>query len=175
MGRIDELKARARGIGKPVEPEKPDLSRPSRRHGYALDGDDADLAELTPKQARFVREYLLDENATQAAIRAGYNPRTAKSTGHENLTKPEIAAAIRVRQSRLAADANITQEMIVREYVKIAFADDYTQPIKASDKNKALAQLAKLLGMDEQRLPGKFRIHIVYDGDEDQEDYRVIR
>ena len=42
----------------------------------------------------FCREYLVDLNATQAAIRAGYSAKTAKETGHENLTKPHIAQRI---------------------------------------------------------------------------------
>jgi hypothetical protein len=49
---------------------------------------------MTPRQARVVAEYLTDLNATQAAIRAGYSPKTAKSIGSENLTKPAIAEAI---------------------------------------------------------------------------------
>jgi phage terminase small subunit len=49
---------------------------------------------LRPKQEAFVREYLVDLNATQAAIRAGYSERTAKSIGAENLTKPDIRARI---------------------------------------------------------------------------------
>ena len=49
---------------------------------------------LTPKQQRFVEEYLIDLNATQAAIRAGYSKHTAHSIGHENLSKPEIVAAL---------------------------------------------------------------------------------
>ena len=48
------------------------------------------MANLTPKQQRFVEEYLIDLNATQAAIRAGYSEKTAKSVGHENLTKPDL-------------------------------------------------------------------------------------
>ena len=54
---------------------------------------------LTPKQAAFVAEYLVDLNATQAAIRAGYSAKTAGSVGAENLSKPEIAAAIAEAQS----------------------------------------------------------------------------
>jgi phage terminase small subunit len=50
--------------------------------------------KLTRKQARFVEEYLADLNAAQAAIRAGYSAKTARVIGHENLTKPDIAAAI---------------------------------------------------------------------------------
>lgn len=47
-------------------------------------------ADLTPKQKRFCEEYLIDLNATQAAIRSGYSPKTARSVGAENLTKPNI-------------------------------------------------------------------------------------
>ena len=49
---------------------------------------------MTKKQKRFVEEYLIDLNATQAAIRAGYSPATAKEIGCENLTKPNISEAI---------------------------------------------------------------------------------
>ncbi len=45
---------------------------------------------LTPKQQLFVAEYLVDLNATQAAVRAGYSKKTAYSVGHENLKKPEV-------------------------------------------------------------------------------------
>ena len=56
------------------------------------------MANLTPKQQRFVEEYLIDLNATQAAIRAGYSEKTAYSVGHENLKKPEIQKAIQEAQ-----------------------------------------------------------------------------
>ena len=49
---------------------------------------------LTAKQQRFVTEYLIDLNATQAAIRAGYSKKTAQRIGFENLTKPVVKAAI---------------------------------------------------------------------------------
>jgi phage terminase small subunit len=49
---------------------------------------------LTAKQRRFVEEYLVDLNATQAAIRAGYSPRTASAIGCENLRKPQISTAV---------------------------------------------------------------------------------
>ena len=48
------------------------------------------MANLTPKQKRFCQEYLIDLNATQAAVRAGYSEKTAYSVGNENLRKPEI-------------------------------------------------------------------------------------
>lgn len=57
---------------------------------------------LTPKQQRFVDEYLIDLNGTQASIRAGYSEKTAYSIGSENLKKPDIQQAIAVRQKELA-------------------------------------------------------------------------
>lgn len=66
---------------------------------------------LTDKQAAFVREYTVDWNATQAAIRAGYSERTAAAIGSENLSKPEISAAIKARVSELAMSAD---EALVR-------------------------------------------------------------
>ncbi len=50
--------------------------------------------KLSARQEAFVAEYVKDRNATRAAIRAGYSERTARSIGHENLTKPDIAAAV---------------------------------------------------------------------------------
>jgi phage terminase small subunit len=68
--------------------------------------------KLTPKQQRFVEEYLIDLNATQAATRAGYSARTANEIGAENLTKPSIRSAI---DERLAARSART--MIDADYV----------------------------------------------------------
>ena len=70
-------------------------------------------SELTPKQQRFVEEYLVDLNATQAAIRAGYSEDSARAIGHENLTKPDIAAAIEAAKKRLSERTEITQEWVV--------------------------------------------------------------
>ena len=78
---------------------------------------------LTPKQAAFVAEYLVDLNATQAAIRAGYSAKTAGSVGAENLSKPEIAAAIAEAQRKRAERTEITQDRVLQEYAKLAFLD----------------------------------------------------
>lgn len=59
-------------------------------------------AKLTPKQKRFVEEYVIDCNATQAAIRAGYSPKTAYSIGQENLKKPEVMKAITEKQKKVS-------------------------------------------------------------------------
>jgi len=75
---------------------------------------------LTPKQARFVKEYLLDMNATQAAIRAGYSEKTAHAIGHENLSKPEIAQAIEKEQKKAAERLDISHDSIIQDLVEIA-------------------------------------------------------
>lgn len=68
--------------------------------------------DLTQKQQAFVREYLVDLNATQAAIRAGYSANTAAVIGHENLRKPQISIAV---ESALAAREQRTE--ITQDYV----------------------------------------------------------
>ncbi|KEO92120.1 hypothetical protein EH31_05485 [Erythrobacter longus] len=68
---------------------------------------------MTPKQKAFVREYLVDLNATQAAIRAGYSKRTAHVIGHENLKKPEIAAAIEVAMDQRTKRTEITADYVL--------------------------------------------------------------
>lgn len=56
---------------------------------------------MNARQKRFCDEYLINCNATQAAIRAGYSPKTAKSIGQENLTKPDLKAYIDEQLERL--------------------------------------------------------------------------
>lgn len=87
-------------------------------------------SSLTAKQQRFVDEYLVDLNATQAAIRAGYSKKTAGSIGEENLKKPEIAAAVAARQAKIAEKLEITQERVVAELAKLGFCNmqDYMRP-----------------------------------------------
>jgi phage terminase small subunit len=78
---------------------------------------------LTPKQQRFVEEYLVDFNATQAALRAGYSAKSATAIGAENLTKPEVRSAVRAALKERSRRAAITKEMLVRELALIAFGD----------------------------------------------------
>jgi phage terminase small subunit len=67
---------------------------------------------VTPKQEAFVREYAIDKNATQAAIRAGYSKKTARDIGCENLAKPNIAAAIVANEEAHAERCNVTVDNI---------------------------------------------------------------
>ncbi|MBC1231503.1 terminase small subunit [Listeria booriae] len=78
---------------------------------------------LTDKQSKFVDEYLVDLNATQAAIRAGYSERTAGSQGQRLLKNVEIQNAIAERQKILSEKTSITAQKVLNEYAKIAFSD----------------------------------------------------
>ncbi len=80
-------------------------------------------SELEPRQERFVQEYLIDLNATQAAIRAGYSEKSARQMGTENLSKPSIQAAISKAQAERAERTGIAADKALREAWSIATAD----------------------------------------------------
>lgn len=75
---------------------------------------------LTKKQKLFVEEYLIDLNATQAAIRAGYSPDTARDIGCENLAKPNIRAEIDKALAERSRRTGINQDRVLMELARIA-------------------------------------------------------
>lgn len=79
------------------------------------------MARLTKKQKTFIDEYMIDFNAAQAAIRAGYSPESAKEIGSENLTKPNISNEIDRRIAERSRRTGITAERVLIEYARIAF------------------------------------------------------
>lgn len=109
---------------------------------------------LTPKQKRFVAEYLVDLNATAAAIRAGYSKKTAEVIGYENLRKPQIEAAINQAIQEREKRTEITQDMVLRETAKLAFFDIRKmfgkdgKPLNISELDADTA--AALVGLDVQ-------------------------
>ena len=80
----------------------------------------AAVARLNRRQQRFVAEYLIDLNATQAAVRAGYSARSARAIASENLTKPNILSAI---DRELAENPALSRVRIIDELARIAFAN----------------------------------------------------
>jgi len=74
---------------------------------------------LTPKQQRFVEEYLCDLNATQAAIRAGYSKKTAYSIGEENLNKPEVFAYLAELRHEQQERTKIDSDWVLRQSVEL--------------------------------------------------------
>lgn len=97
---------------------------------------------MTKKQKRFIEEYLIDLNATQAAIRAGYSPDTAKSIGSENLTKPDIKAQIAKAMAERSRRTGVNADRVVMELAKIAFvnANDVIDAETATLKPDALPE-----------------------------------
>lgn len=81
------------------------------------------MAKLTPKQATFVQEYLVDLNATQAATRAGYSAKTANEQGARLLANASIARAVKAAMDERSARTEITADRVLRELGKIGFSD----------------------------------------------------
>lgn len=79
------------------------------------------MAKLTQKQQRFVEEYLIDLNATQAAIRAGYSVKTANEQGSQNLAKLSIQTAIAEAMAERSKRTGVNQDRVVQELARIAF------------------------------------------------------
>src|SRR3954447_7585295 len=78
---------------------------------------------LNDRQARFVAEYLLDLNATQAAIRAGYSAATANQIGARLLANVKVAAAIAEAQAARSRRTEVTADRVVLELARVAFGD----------------------------------------------------
>ena len=81
---------------------------------------DEAVKKLNPRQRKFVKQFLVDLNATQAAIRAGYSPNSAAEIGYENLRKPQIMSAI---EEALRQFGGITQTRLIEELGRLAFSD----------------------------------------------------
>lgn len=116
---------------------------------------------LTDKQTRFVEEYCLDFNATQAAIRAGYSQDSAAAIGWENLRKPEIARAVGERAQQTAEELGITRGYLLSK-LRDSVEDNWPTYIQGVDSkggdialalgnpsavNKALELLLKHMGL----------------------------
>lgn len=81
------------------------------------------LSKLNDKQRRFCEEYLVDLNATQAAIRAGYSEKTAGSIGFTLLKKAEIGEVVQSLQAKRSKRTDITADKVLQELAKIGFSD----------------------------------------------------
>ena len=109
------------------------------------------MADLTDKQKRFCEEYLIDLNATQAAIRAGYSENTAQQIGSENLSKLVIQEYISKHKESKSKELNITLNDMLEIELSIA------KKGRDNDRLKAIDQISKKLGFysadNEQRKP----------------------
>lgn len=132
--------------------------------------------KLTPKQARFVDEYCIDCNATQAAIRAGYSKKTADKIGSQLVAKPLVAAAIAARRATVSDKAEIDAVWIRKHLVRVVqlslrlkprlvkMNDEFSgrrvkRTVRTYDANAAIRAL-ELLGKDK----GMFKTQIDLSG-----------
>ena len=95
------------------------------------------MAGLEPKQLRFCQEYVIDLNATQAAIRAGYSPKTAQEQSSRLLSKVMVQQKVLELQRPKEENLKITAERVLKEIAKLAFE---------SDKPNIQVQGLKMLG-----------------------------
>ncbi len=100
--------------------------------------------ELNTQQKSFCEEYLVDDNATQAAIRAGYPERSASSIGNENRKKPKIQKYISELKEARSLRTQVTADRVLEELAKIGFAK---KGVKTGHKLKALGMLGKHVGI----------------------------
>lgn len=99
---------------------------------------------ISPKQHRFIEEFLLDRCGTQAAIRAGYSARSAREIAHRLLTKDHIRRAVALRAAHQAAELKITREQVMRSLVVAYEVAKAKQD--AGSMVRAAAELGKMCG-----------------------------
>ena len=126
-------------------------------------------AKMTDKQRRFCDEYLIDLNATQAAIRAGYSKKTARQAGTENLSKPVIKQHLAARMAEKESQLIAKQDEILKYYTSVMRGEslsevvvvenigDYMSQARTLQKHpdekerlKAADALAKYYGLDKK-------------------------
>ena len=107
--------------------------------------------QLNPKQATFCQEYLVDLNATQAAIRAGYSAKTAEFIGYQLLQKTPVASTIQSLMDKRSAIVALTAADVLRD-INLVKADAMT---KAADKDGNLAMVNHAAALKALELQGK--------------------
>lgn len=140
---------------------------------------------MTPKQRKFCDEYLISGNATDAAIKAGYSPKTAKQTGSENLSKPDLKSYIEAELEKLhsakIADAEevmkyLTSVMrgetkateIVTEFIGDGVSEARLMEKEPSEKErlKAAELIGKRYGLFTEKVDMSMKVPVFIGGDE---------
>lgn len=109
---------------------------------------------MNNRQKRFVTEYIIDHNATQAAIRAGYSERTARSQGQRLLTNVDIKNAIKELQNRIR-DKNIAEAKEVEEFLSLSMRGEIKEEVVVTENIGDFASKARLI---KKQLSGRDRI-----------------
>lgn len=140
---------------------------------------------MTKKQKRFVEEYLIDLNATQAAIRAGYSRKTAKQTGSENLSKPDLRAYIDEQFAKIHS-AKIADAEEVMKYLTSVMRGEHTEQVlklvgegvqtvtdidvSAKERLKAAELIGKRYGLFTDKVGLEGAVPVIITGDDQLED-----
>ncbi len=143
------------------------------------------MKKLTIKQKKFADEYIKTGNATQSAINAGYSKKTARVTGAENLTKPNIKAYVDERMKKLEEEAIADQSEILRYLTRIIRDEEREEvlvnvgnfeqerqeiKISAKDKIKAAELLGKRYGSWTDKVDMTLEVPTIISGDDKLED-----
>lgn len=115
--------------------------------------DSGKESQLTPKQQRFVQEYMIDSNATQAAIRAGYSEKTAQEQSSRLLSNVKVAKAIEDRLQKLSKKTLITAERVIEGL--LTEAEYYGESSSHGARVSAWEKLGKHLGIFVEKVEHK--------------------
>lgn len=140
---------------------------------------------MTPRQQKFCDEYLINGNATEAAIRAGYSRKTAKQTGSENLAKPDLRAYIDEQLEKIHS-AKIADAEEVMKYLTSVMRGEHTEQVlklvgegvqkitdidvSAKERLKAAELIGKRYGLFTEKVGVEGVIPVVISGDDQLED-----
>lgn len=140
---------------------------------------------MTPRQKKFCDEYLISGNATDAAVKAGYSPKTAKNIGSENLAKPDLKAYIDEQLAQLHSDKIADAEEVLK-YLTSVMRGEYTEEVPllcgdgmqtltpkevgAKERIKAAELIGKRFGLFTDKLGIDGVVPVVITGDDQLED-----
>lgn len=140
---------------------------------------------MTPRQQKFCDEYLISGNATDAAIKAGYSPKTAYSMGNENLNKPELKAYIETELDKIHSDKIADAEEVMK-YLTAVMRGEHTEEIPllcgdgcqeltqkevgAKERLKAAELIGKRYGLFTDKVGLEGAVPVVIMGDDQLED-----
>lgn len=140
---------------------------------------------MTPRQRKFCDEYLISGNATDAAIKAGYSPKTAKQTGSENLAKPDLRAYIDEQLAKIHS-AKIADAEEVMKYLTSVMRGEHTEQVlklvgegvqtvtdidvSAKERLKAAELIGKRYGLFTDKVGLEGAVPVIIMGDDQLED-----